>query len=386
MPPKPRVNSRQIFTDESFAGDSFISGLGNANLSSTLTVAENIQPGIKLGSAVFDNIIEPFTPAGREKTRLEREKRIAAIEQARKQAEVDRIEAEFNRTNRDVILEQKRQDISAKKFSAKNALAVSRAVTESREILDQSRDPNGNLDPFTLEKVVSGDLGLSALQDPEYKKSLANQASGMLRRGVITQEQALALDRALQFLPEGERAKAELNREFKQEASARAERGVVIREKEFELKKDKATGSFNSLKPAEKLAVKALGINSREDITNTQVLPNGDLLVTTADKERVVKPRDDSDLAKALRKLTAATASTAVEDQLPDEQTFRKVDSVRETLLSRLPVKFSRAASLVKKSSSPEVEAENQARSLFKNPTPEEVNLAKEALLLEAGV
>ncbi len=50
--PEPKFSPRTVFTDHNYAGDAFLSGLGNANLSPLSDVVAGVKGGLEIAKDI----------------------------------------------------------------------------------------------------------------------------------------------------------------------------------------------------------------------------------------------------------------------------------------------------------------------------------------------
>ena len=170
MPPRVTFQGRTIFTDESFQGDSFLSGLGDANVSGFADVAQGIDAGTRTATNIA-GFIDEFGPQGQERRRIDLEQRRANLSIAQKNAKLAEIQSQVISSNEDLVRTNALDQLSRQQLENKTAIELGTLRSEFRERLAQI--PPGD---FIGYGRLRQDPKYSVLAtDPEIRRELRQQ-------------------------------------------------------------------------------------------------------------------------------------------------------------------------------------------------------------------
>lgn len=184
MPPRPSFRARQIFNDPNFAGDAFLAGLGNANVSPALDAFQGLQAGIQTGQNLA-NLIEDVGPYGQKRRQLEIE--TAEIQKGimQSQSVSAAIKAKADAVNQDLIVADTEATLNADILDKQNKASVSRLISELSTNLSQVEDPE------SLTSLLSDPRYIPAISQSDILRNIAvNQMVNKLPS--MTPEQQVA--------------------------------------------------------------------------------------------------------------------------------------------------------------------------------------------------
>lgn len=200
MPPGPNLEGytptpgRKIYDDASGVTDAYTSGLGNANVSPFLDIAQGLDKGIDLANKA-NKFLEDIGPTGAERRRLELETERARASTLQSQATIAAIKAKADALNEQAIITQEglsyQQQINQLETSIQNGNLVKEGLSGIGQIQDAA-----SLTAYISDPKF-GPIGA----DPVWGANIRNKAA-LLMGGASSQDQ-ISLIRAAEAASPG---------------------------------------------------------------------------------------------------------------------------------------------------------------------------------------
>lgn len=290
MPPGPSLSNlssyqpaRDTFSDASGVVNAFTSGLGNANLSSTLDIVEGIDKGLNLATKA-NTFLESISPRAEEERQnaLEIQRAQASIAQQQGQAAQIKMQEQALTKENDLVAAQLESELKIRDLKTKSQQGI--LMQKAVGALNQVNDPASFL------SVANDPAYLTLRTNDAYNKQISQQALGLLNQTTDPLMQAqlikaaeLAVPKSTESIirylpPETQKLVADpaalAETELKQAQAVKARADA-----------DKARAEAGQITDAAKVAAANANQASRDPIAdalaNAGVTPTGDVAATT---------------------------------------------------------------------------------------------------------
>lgn len=179
--PKTTFKGRTLFTDTSFANDSFLSGLGNANVSPIADITQGIDSGIATATNL-GNFIDEFGPQGQARKQAQLSNTQAQATLNQRQAQIAQRQIEFENANRVGIAERDRFKLSTELSQAKNQAELNASLADFQDKIIQAQSASD------IQAIIAQRPGILSL--PEAQGPVVQRARTLLINSTDPNERA----------------------------------------------------------------------------------------------------------------------------------------------------------------------------------------------------